>query len=103
MSSRVRKTGISTATVTESLTSMNRCIRGHGRLEFGGKLGGAMRGGLKKLMREVMLELGKVRRDWREGTHWYTCSVCRRLRRLPFLTVRLQPQSGQTGFWGVVA
>ena len=62
-----------------------------------------MLGGLKKLMREVMLELGKVRRDWREGTHWYTCSVCRRLRRLPFLTVRLQPQSGQTGFWGVVA
>ena len=27
-----------------------------------------MLGGLKKLMREVMLELGKVRRDWREGT-----------------------------------
>ncbi len=27
-----------------------------------------MFGGLKKLMWEVMLQLGKVRRDWREGT-----------------------------------
>ena len=27
-----------------------------------------MLGGLKKLMREVMLELGKVRRNWRKGT-----------------------------------
>jgi hypothetical protein len=29
--------------------------------------------------------------------HWKTCSTCRRLRRLPFLTVYVLPQAGQVG------